>query len=211
MLNLKLAFRTLFKAPFVTLVAILSLALGIGANAAIFSMFDQMLLRPLPVAAGGTGQSRRARSQARLAVLQPGRRLRRGFQLPDVPGSRACAEGVHGIAAHRVFGANLAFRARRSAATACSSPAAISRSSECSRRSAACSARTTTEASASPSSRCLSHAYWATRFGRRDVLNQTIIVNGQPMTIVGVAPRGFDGTTLGVEARGLRADHACGS
>ena len=47
--NLKLAFRTLFKTPFVTIVAILSLALGIGANAAIFSLFNQMLLRPLPV------------------------------------------------------------------------------------------------------------------------------------------------------------------
>jgi predicted permease len=31
------------------------------------------------------------------------------------------------------------------------------------------------------------------------VLNQTMIVNGQPMTIVGVAPRGFDGTTIGAE------------
>ena len=50
MRNLKLAFRTLFKTPFVTTVAILSLALGIGANAAIFSLFDQFLLRPLPVA-----------------------------------------------------------------------------------------------------------------------------------------------------------------
>src|SRR5436305_1729270 len=49
MLNFKLALRTLFKTPFVTTVAILSLALGIGANAAIFSMFNQMLLRPLPV------------------------------------------------------------------------------------------------------------------------------------------------------------------
>ena len=47
--NFKLAFRTLFKSPFITLVAILSLALGIGANSAIFSLFDQMLLRPLPV------------------------------------------------------------------------------------------------------------------------------------------------------------------
>src|SRR4051812_12663646 len=49
--NLKLAFRRLFKAPFVTSVAILSLALGIGANAAIFSLFNRMLLRPLPVPA----------------------------------------------------------------------------------------------------------------------------------------------------------------
>src|SRR5262245_50004327 len=50
MRNLKLAFRTLFKTPFVTVVAILSLALGIGANAAIYSVFNQMLLQPLPVA-----------------------------------------------------------------------------------------------------------------------------------------------------------------
>jgi putative ABC transport system permease protein len=51
MLNLKLALRTLIKTPFVTSVAVLSLALGIGANAAIFSLFDQLLLRPMPVPA----------------------------------------------------------------------------------------------------------------------------------------------------------------
>src|SRR5437660_637376 len=50
MSNLKFAFRTLFKTPFVTIVAIVSLALGIGANAAIFSLFNQMLLQPLPAA-----------------------------------------------------------------------------------------------------------------------------------------------------------------
>src|SRR6266576_3472668 len=47
--NFKFALRTLFKTPFVTVVAIVSLALGIGANSAIFSLFNQMLLRPLPV------------------------------------------------------------------------------------------------------------------------------------------------------------------
>src|SRR5262245_10114963 len=49
MTGLKFALRTLFKTPFVTVVAIISLALGIGANAAIFSLFDQLLLQPLPV------------------------------------------------------------------------------------------------------------------------------------------------------------------
>src|SRR3954468_278572 len=49
MRNLTLAFRTLRKTPFVTVIAIVSLALGIGANAAIYSLFDEMLLRPLPV------------------------------------------------------------------------------------------------------------------------------------------------------------------
>ena len=49
MFNLRLAFRTLRKTPFVTVVAALSLALGIGANTAIYSIFEQMLRRPLPV------------------------------------------------------------------------------------------------------------------------------------------------------------------
>ena len=49
MANLRLALRTLTKTPFTTSVAVVSLALGIGANAAIFSLFDQMLLRALPV------------------------------------------------------------------------------------------------------------------------------------------------------------------
>ncbi|MBK8006930.1 MAG: hypothetical protein IPK12_24510 [Gemmatimonadetes bacterium] len=49
MQNVKLAFRTLAKTPFVTMVAVLSLALGIGANAAIYSLFDQILMSPLPV------------------------------------------------------------------------------------------------------------------------------------------------------------------
>ena len=53
MFNLKLALRTLFRTPFVTAVAILSLALGIGANAAIFSLFNQIILKPLPVPEAG--------------------------------------------------------------------------------------------------------------------------------------------------------------
>src|SRR5262245_43332495 len=50
MVNFRLALRTLFKAPFVTVVAIVSLALGIGATTAIFSLFHQVILRSLPVA-----------------------------------------------------------------------------------------------------------------------------------------------------------------
>ena len=111
MVNLKLAFRTLFKAPFVTVVAIISLALGIGANAAIFSLFNQMLLRPLPV-----------RDPSRLVNLSaPGPK----------PGSQSCNQAgacqevftyamfrdlervqtvFTSLAAHRLFGANLAYR-----------------------------------------------------------------------------------------------------
>ena len=49
MRHLRSAIRTLAKSPFVTTVAVLSLALGIGANTAIYSLFDQMLLQALPV------------------------------------------------------------------------------------------------------------------------------------------------------------------
>src|SRR3989442_4979568 len=47
--NIRLAFRSLRATPIVSIVAILSLALGIGATTAIFSIVDSLLLRTLPV------------------------------------------------------------------------------------------------------------------------------------------------------------------
>ena len=49
--DLRLAFRGLRRSPLFATVAILSLALGIGTNTAIFTLIDQILLRQLPVAA----------------------------------------------------------------------------------------------------------------------------------------------------------------
>ena len=49
--RLELAFRTSFRTPLVTIVAILSLGLGIGANAGIYSLFNELLLAPLPALA----------------------------------------------------------------------------------------------------------------------------------------------------------------
>src|SRR2546428_10361412 len=110
MRNLKLAFRTLFKPPFVTIVAIVSLALGIGANAAIYSLFNQLLMRPL-------------------AVPEPDRLVNLAAP-PPKPGSTSCGQAgdcdavfsyamfrdlqkaqttFTGIAAHVAFGANLSF------------------------------------------------------------------------------------------------------
>ena len=112
MTNLKLAFRRLFKAPFVTSVAILSLALGIGANAAIFSLFNQMLLRPLPVpepARAGEPGRRPAPSPARRRATRPGS-CDEVFSYPMFRDLQKAQTVFTDIAAHRLFGANLAFR-----------------------------------------------------------------------------------------------------
>src|SRR5882672_5714515 len=111
MKKLTFALRTLRKAPSVTIIAVLSLALGIGATTSIFSIFNQMLLRPL-------------------SVQEPERLVNLSAPGPK-PGSQSCndaggcdtvfsyamfrdlekAQGVFsGIAAHRIFGANLAYR-----------------------------------------------------------------------------------------------------
>src|ERR1017187_6456728 len=49
MRRLRFAWRSLMKAPLLSLVVVLSLGLGIGANTAIFSLFHQILLNSLPV------------------------------------------------------------------------------------------------------------------------------------------------------------------
>ena len=112
--DLKLAFRALVKTPFVTAIAVISLALGIGANAAIYSTFDQMLLRPVP------------------AVPRPDELVKLGAPGPK-PGSTNCndagpcdvvfsspmyrdlekAQAVFtGLAGHQTFGANLSYEKR---------------------------------------------------------------------------------------------------
>jgi len=197
--NLRLALRTLFKSPFITLVAILSLALGIGANSAIFSLFDQMLLRPLPV---------------------PNPNELVNFQSPGPkPGSNSCSQAgscdeifsypmfkdleraqasFTGIAAHRNFGASLGYKG-----TSLAGDGLLVSGSyfPVLGLNPAIGRLFTPDDDKTVGSHfvvVLSYDYWRNRFELSPaVLNETLNVNGQAMTIVGVAPRGFDGTTLG--------------
>jgi predicted permease len=203
MSNLRLALRTLFKAPFVTAVAILSLALGIGANSAIFSLFNQLLLRPLPVRA----------PEELVNLANPGPK----------PGSQSCGQAgscdvvfsnpmfrdleraqtvFTGIAAHAGLGTNLSYQGR----TLEASGALVSGSYfPVLGVQPALGRLFTPEDDKTPGGHfvvVLSHAFWRSQFEQNPgVLNQTVIVNGHPMTIIGVTPAGFTGTTLGSEPK----------
>jgi predicted permease len=200
-MTVRFALRTLFKTPFVTSVAILSLALGIGANTAIYSVFDQMLRRPLPVP-----------EPSRLVNLEapppkPGNTscnqagdCDRVFSYPmfrDLEGSQTV---LTGLAAHCLFGANVAARGQTLSGDGLfvsgSYFSTLQLTPTIGRLLGPDDDRTPGEAHVA----VLSHAYWTTRFGQDPaVLSQPIIVNGQPMTVVGVGPEGFDGTTLGAK------------
>ena len=197
--NFRLALRTPFKSPFVTLVAILSLSLGIGANSAIFSLFDQMLMRPLPV----------PEPNNLVNISAPGPK----------PGSNSCSNAgpcddvisypmfrdlervqasFTGIAAHRDFEANLGYKGT----TLNGQGMQVSGSYfPVLGLNPALGRLLTPEDDKTVGSHfvtVLSHDYWRTRFEMNPaVLNETLIVNGQALTIVGVAPAGFRSTTLG--------------
>src|SRR5262245_47326239 len=88
-------------------------------------------------------------------------------------------------------------KSRRKVASGCLCPAAIARCGVCGPRRLLEPA----DEKAPGEARVvvLSYNYWRSRFNESaTVLNQLLIVNGQPMTIVGVAPKGFNGTIVGM-------------
>jgi predicted permease len=193
------AVRALVSTPLVTLIAIVSLALGIGANAAIFSMFDQMLLRPLPVPDPGmlVNLSASGPKPGSQSCGQAGD-CNDVFSYPMFRDLERAQTGFTGLAAHRPFGVNLASKGQ----TLNGNGLLVSGSYFPVLGLQPALGRLFTRAddgvTGEPHVAVLSYDYWRTRFdSRADVLNQPLIVNGQPMTIVGVAPRGFDSTVLG--------------
>jgi predicted permease len=199
MRHLKLAVRMLLKTPFVSTVAILSLALGIGANAAIFSLFDQLLLRALPVPS----------ADALVNLTAPG----------PSPGSTSCNQSgdcteiwsypmfrdlereqavLDGIAAFRIFGASLSVDNEPSTGegvwvsggyfSALGVQPALGR----------LIGPDDDRVIGAHDVVVISDALWRDRFGARaDIVGRTMGVNGRTMEIIGVTPKGFEGTTVG--------------
>ncbi len=199
MTRLKTAMRALMKSPFVTTVAVLSLALGIGANTAIFSLFDQMLMQTLPVEDPGNLINIKAQrpNHGSQSCNQAGD-CTEIFSYPMYRDLERQAGGFSGIAAHRLFEANLAHVNQ----TLNGQGLLVSGSYF-----PVLGVRPALGRLLGPADdqiigehfvAVLSHHFWANRLGSDPgVIDQTVTVNGHPMTIVGVAARGFHGTTLG--------------
>lgn len=196
--ELRFAFRTLTKTPFVTLVAIVSLALGIGANTAMFSLFDKVLLRLLPV-----------EDPKSLVVLRDTGPRSGSVSNSDAgndsyvfsyPMFRDLQKQNHlftGIFGHRDFGANLSFRGQ----SVSGEGLLVSGNFFDLLGVRPAIGRLLTEGDdrtiGAHNVVVLAHHYWTERFGSNPaVLNEALLVNGQPMTIIGVTPEHFKGVTL---------------
>src|SRR5256714_1064894 len=200
MRSLKFAFRTLFRTPFVTAVAIVSLALGIGATAGIFSVFHQVLLQSLAV----PDPSQLVNLSAPGPKPGFGRCGREGdcevvFSYPMFRDLQKVQTVFTDIAAHVAFSANFAYGGQTSNGDGLLVSGSYFPVLEL--QPALGRLLNSNDDKVAGESRvvALSYSYWTARFGLDPaVLNKSLIVNGQSLTIVGVAPKGFEGTTIGL-------------
>jgi len=180
--DVRFSIRSLRKSPGFFLIALLTLGLGIGANSAIFSIVDGVLLRPFPF----------AQPEQLVIAWETTARFERMFASPpNFADWRAQCDAFDSLGAFHnasftISGAGAAERADGARVsgglfTLLGTAPALGRdfSIEDDRPGA-------------PLVVLLSHDLWQQRFaGSREALGQSITLNGEPHTIIGVMPRGF--------------------
>ncbi len=216
--DLRYGLRLLLKHKGFTLVAVLSLALGIGANTALFSVVDAVLLQTLPV-----------REPGRLVLFewQSGQAFRTNGMRGSFGG------GPPGMRGASIFRYDIIEKMRQARAAATDDPlsdffafapifalTAVANEQAESVRGQAVSGgyytglgvqpmlgRAITDAddnAAAPAVVVISHQYWQERFGAKtDVIGQQINLNQTPFTIIGVTPPGFTGALQVSERPGV--------
>lgn len=185
--------RPLLRRPGTTAVIVLTLALGIGVNTGIYSMFHQVLMQKLDVPSPGELVVLRSPGPISGSVSTTGAGgSDQVFSFPMYRDLRDAGDRLTGIAAYRNFGANLASRGR----TSSGSGALVSDNFFTVLELRPTAGRLFwSDAGAdgsAPRVAILSHSFWQERYGGdRSAVGETLIVNGQPLEILGVAPPGF--------------------
>ena len=182
--DFRYALRQLRKSPGFTAVAVLTLALGLGANSAIFSVIDAVLLRPLPFHA-----------PSRLVIVkptEPGRRDDIGVSYPTFLDWRAQNHVLEGLSVFRQDDFTLTGRGEPAHLTGAvvsanlfsmlGVPPAIGRDFTPEEDKPAATGRPI----------ILSHSLWQNRFGSDPkVVGQSLVLDGDTFAVVGVMPASF--------------------
>ncbi len=200
--------RTLLRNPLFAAAVVMTLALGIGANTAIFSLLDSVALRPLPVQSPeelyvfGSRYSMTTIQADGVAERNPdffSHPLYRDFRehgttFSDLAAFSSWPVDVHltpdeaspGVSAQRA----LAWLVSGNFFETLGVQAALGRA-------------LTSEDDRTPGAHpvvVLSHAFWARRFGQdEDVIGRPLRMNGMEYTVLGVTPPGFRGVTVGLD------------
>ena len=189
--DVRYALRVLAKNPGFACVVIFTLALGIGANAAIFSLMDRVLLQTLPVA-----------NPDQLAVLssydpKDGPGIDSSFSYPMYQDLRDKNDVFSGVIARSGTQMNVSHGDRtervRGELVSGNFFEVLGVRPWAGRLFTQDDDRTP---GAHPVA-VLSYAYWESRFGKDpNLIGKTIVVNEQPLTVIGVTPPGFYGINL---------------
>ena len=180
--DIRYALRSMRKNPGFTVIAVLTLALGIGANTAIFSVVDAVVLRPLPY-----------RAPDRLVMVWERRPERDHIvaSYPDFRDWRARSRSFDGMAAfsawtHNLTGAGSPERVE-SAVVSASFFDVLGLAPSLGR-----AFRPEEETKGRDDVVVLGHAFFLKRFGGdRSVVGRKILLDGKPFVVIGVAPFGI--------------------
>ncbi len=191
--DIRYALRGFRRTPLFTLIAVLSLAFGIGANTAIFSLLDQVLVRLLPVkhpeqlvlftthgSHYGSNWGGNAISYPMYADFRDHNTVFSGmFCRFPIDASLGFGNHTERVAAELVSGTYFPVLGVGSAIGRVITP-------------------DDDKVPGGDPYAVLSFTFWQTRFaGSRDIIGKTLVINGRNMAVLGVAQAGFDGVELG--------------
>ena len=195
--DLRYALRQLRKSPVFFSVVVLTLGLGIGANTAIFSMVDWLVLRSLPI--------KDPRQMHFLAFSRPGANFEIEFSYPEFAEIQKQTTDVFSGITPFIFGGLAGAQNSQSGLTADGTTKPVQTAyvggdffSLMGITPAAGRFILSTEGKAAGADPVvvLSYNYWQTRFGGDPaIVGKAVSINGHPVTIVGIAPKVFLGPT----------------
>ena len=189
--DVRYAFRGLRRSPGFTLSAIITLGLGIGANAAMFGVIDRLMFRPYPFL--------RDADRVHHVYLQALNRdrlvTRNGFEYTRYLDLRRWATAsIEASAAYAnmtlAVGTGDAARERHVSAVSAGFFDFFTARPVVGRFFTSDEDRTPVGANVA----VIDYGFWQSAFGGRDVLGQPLVVGNMTTTIIGVAPKGFSGT-----------------